>query len=670
MTVGPAGPRETRPVIDATGRAGTPARDARLLWALVALATLIFAATGWWKYRNFLYDDIDLAIFTQALSRLLDGSLWTSIRGMAWPGDHASWNLFLVAPLFAIARHPLTLVAVQSAALALGAVAVHRLARREIAHEGAALALAGAWLLHPALAHVALFEFHPEALSTTPLLFAFLELRRGRGGRCLAWSGLALLGKEDVALAVIAMGAYAATLARPGRWRTAGTLAVLGAATLALNLFVLKPMFAGAGGADYALMYREWGGSLPEVARNVVTQPLRAAAELQATPGDPFDTALKRGYWIELLLPFALAPLAAPLALLIALPIWLEHFLSWRYPQHAILNQYTALVLPFAAAAMVLGVARIVRGRERRVAPAAAAVVVTAAALGQVLYGPFRAEPRHWSQHVMPGPRDIALQDARKRMLARVPATGGVVASSEFLARLATRDSVHSANHILSGVHTFSLVSYRLPSEGISAAIVDVGRERGFTLVNPGTAARVRQVVEWNHLAPVDAAGDLVLFLAAPAETLALVVQDAPPDTVMRVGFVEGFEFLAARIATSRVAPREPLRLSTWWRRVGRPARHALTQFAMVNRTGEVVDDRVRYLGYTIAPPLTWPVGTPIRENYRLVLPPSLPPGAYTLGLRVWIQEGPPAPAETVDDALVASGGFIRIGEFAVVAAP
>jgi uncharacterized membrane protein len=655
----------------ATGRTETLARaeprtrHARLLWALVALQVLILSAAGAWKFRYFLYDDIDLAIFTQALSQLLHGSLWTSIRGMAWPGDHASWNLFLIAPLFALARHPLTLVVVQSAALALGAVAVHRLARREIAHDGAALALAAAWLLHPALAHMALFEFHPEALSTTALLFAFLELRRGRAVRCLAWSGLALLGKEDVALVVFAMGLYAATLTRPARWRLAGALAALAALALALNLLVLEPMFAGSGGAEYALMYREWGASPGEVARNVVTQPLRALSELLATPGDPFDTALKRGYWMELLLPLGFAPIASPLALLIALPIWLEHFLSWRYPQHAILNQYTALVLPFAAAAAVLGVARLARGRSARAAPVLAGVVLAAAVAGQVLYGPFRAQPRHWSQRVVPGPREVALREARERMLARVPAAGAVVASSEFLACLATRDGVHAANHLLSGAHTFSTRAYPVP-EGVAAAIVDVGRERGFTLVNAGTAQRWRELTARNGLVPADASGDLMLFLAAPAETLALIVQDAAPDTAARVAFLEGVEFLAARIEPARIARGEPVRLSTWWRRFAAPSRFLMTQLVVVNEAGEVVDDRVRYLGYTLAPAQSWAPLVPMREDYRLVLPADLAPGAYTLGMRLWLQGSPPAPAASRDGALERSGGFIRLGKFAI----
>jgi hypothetical protein len=161
-----------------------------------------------------------------------------------------------------------------------------------------------------------------------------------------------------------------------------------------------------------------------------------------------------------------------------------------------------------------------------------------------------------------------------------------------------------------------------------------------------------------------------MLFLRAPADAAALVVRDAPPDSAARVAFLEGFEFLTGRIATPRIAPGEPLRFSTWWRRSGAAARFAVTQIVVVDAAGEVVDDRVRFLGYTLAPPQEWAAGEPMREDYRLPLPPGFPPGAYTLGMRVWLQGSPPAPAETADGALAASGGFIPLGEFAVAAAP
>jgi hypothetical protein len=50
------------------------------------------------------------------------------------------------------------------------------------------------------------------------------------------------------------------------------------------------------------------------------------------------------------------------------------------------------------------------------------------------------------------------------------------------------------------------------------------------------------------------------------------------------------------------------------------------------------------------------------------MLPPGVAPGDYTLGMRVWAQGTPPAPAAVAGGALESSGGFVRIGEFTIEA--
>ena len=58
----------------------------RALFVLIAAQAVIFASLCAIKYHFLLYDDIDLAIFTQALANLLRGSLETPLRGMSWLG--------------------------------------------------------------------------------------------------------------------------------------------------------------------------------------------------------------------------------------------------------------------------------------------------------------------------------------------------------------------------------------------------------------------------------------------------------------------------------------------------------------------------------------------------------------------------------------------------------
>ena len=146
----------------------------------MALYGAVYGGLTAYKYRHYLYNDFDLAIFAHALSQILRGTLDESIGGMPWLGGHFAPVMFLLAPLWAIARHPLLLLLAQTAALASGAWAVRRIALREVRAPAAAVALPGLWLLHPALGYFNLFEFHPECFATPALLFAFDALRAGR----------------------------------------------------------------------------------------------------------------------------------------------------------------------------------------------------------------------------------------------------------------------------------------------------------------------------------------------------------------------------------------------------------------------------------------------------------------------------------------------------------
>lgn len=644
---------------------------------MILAYALVYSIACVYKYTHYLYDDIDLGIFVQAVNGLLHGSLDSSIRGGNWLGDHSSLNLFLIAPLYAVFRHPMTLLVLQSVILALGAVPVHALARRELNSHGAALALAAVYLLNPALGYTNLFEFHPEVLSTTALLFAIDGLRAGRLARTLWWSGLALLGKEDVALVVLGMSLYALTLrgepkgagesaaGMPSRrWRFAGALGLLGVVFLALNFLLIKPRF-GETGADYALMYREWGGSLGEVVLNVIRHPLGALSALQATPGDAFDTGLKRLYWIHVFLPVGFLAVLSPTLLLPAAPIVLEHFLSWRYPQHAILNQYTALVTPFVIAAAVLGVRNLVRWSAGvpRVAVRAAALAVACAMTGHMMFGPFRAEPLYWSERVSPTDAGRAMNRERDRMFRRLPKEGGVVASAEFLARVATRDA-HAMNHVLSGKQTFSLQDDPVP-EGVTAALVYLGKRGDFTLVNEGTSGRWRNLIERNGLVPTDAAGDLLLLERAASDTIALCeLTDGAPNSPVPVGYDErlrllGFDVLQSSVLRGTVVP-----IQTYWQREADVDSMYMTEFVVVDSTTQVVSRQLRFLGYTMFPAHDWPLGATVRETYRLVLPDGLPSGTYGLGVRIWIFGKPMRPATPDVIAVQATGGFVPLGAF------
>jgi uncharacterized membrane protein len=648
-------------------------RAKRALAVLIGLQCLIFVTVCTVKYRCLLYDDIDLALFTQALANLLRGSLATPLRGMSWLGDHSSFNLFLLVPLFAVFPSPVTLLVVQSVALALGAWPVYVLARRELENPGAALGFAALYLLYPAVGYLNLLEFHPEALSTPALLAAFAMMRSGRVAATAAWAALALLGKEDVALVVGAMGLYALGARRlPARFRMAAWLLGLAAASLALSFVVVKPRFA-SGAADYGRMYEAWGRTPGEVLGALLRHPFAALRALFFTPGDGRDTLFKQQYWVQMLLPLGFLPLAGPEVLLLALPVVFEHMLSWRTQQHTILYQYTALVIPFFVSAAVIGSSRLARrtaagpGAAARLALAALACALVSQGMFGALVGTRALQAARPLQRAWPNAEDRARAAQARRLLERVPAQGAVVAGPGLLTPLATRPVVHALHHVVTGVYTFSRQPMPIP-DSVTAVIADMSAARLLPLADLATGARLRELIQRNHLVAVEAAGDLLLYRRVPGPGLSLTaVADPQRPNPPRVVYDRQLAFVGDTLESNAVTLDGTLEFETRWRRTAVIDRVYIAEWLVLDAGDQIRIRRQHALGYLIEPPSDWPVGVDFRERVRLPLWHAVEPGAYRLAMLVGSQSHGHAALAIPDDSTVtASRGVVVLAPFTV----
>src|SRR3982751_2259890 len=89
--------------------------------AAVVLAFSLFGlwtATSWARWANFQYRTFDLAYYVQALWQLIHGRLEVTVENVPLLGYHVEPLALLIAPLFAVIRHPMLFVVVQNAALA------------------------------------------------------------------------------------------------------------------------------------------------------------------------------------------------------------------------------------------------------------------------------------------------------------------------------------------------------------------------------------------------------------------------------------------------------------------------------------------------------------------------------------------------------------------------
>lgn len=358
--------------LSAAGAPPAPARSAaltaaaawqalpRLLLALaVAAYGAFFCILTFSRYRAFEASAMDLGNLNQTIWNIAHGN-WFHLTNQ--PGIvnrlslHVEPILLPIAALYRLYPQPELLLALQAVTVALGAVPIFALARRQLRSEWAALPFALVYLLFPALQGALWFDFHPVTLAPAFLAAAFYFLVARRLGWYLLFAVLAASCKEEMALLVSLLGLYAWLVRKERRW---------GLWTMALSLaWALIAVFAiqgyfGAGNIHWD-RYAHLGESPAEILRTLLTQPGTVRAHLR--------DADAWGYSEALFAPVAFLALLAPEVLLIAAPSIALNLLS-AYPATRSVYElhYAAPIVPFIVMAAVMGLAHTRRHMERSI---------------------------------------------------------------------------------------------------------------------------------------------------------------------------------------------------------------------------------------------------------------------------------------------------------------
>jgi uncharacterized membrane protein len=394
-----------------------------------------FAALSALRQRAFATGRFDLGNMVQAVWWTAHGHplQMTNLHGqqISRLAAHVDPILAVFGPLWWIWPSPDLLLVTQALAVAAGAWPVFLLARKHLESARAALGFALAYLLYPATGWLTLNEFHPVALATPLLLFAFWYLDNDRLLPFALFAVAAAACKEEIGLVVAGFGLWYALAKR--RRAEGAVIATLGVAWSAIAIAVVIPHFHTAGESDFYGRYSEVGGSAGGIVKTAFTDPLRI---LEAA----FSTRDLR-YLLELIAPLAALCLLAPLALIAAVPELAINLLSATPTQTSIHFHYTAGLIPPLVIAAVLGAKRLTRWTV----PVAIAVVV-AAVLGNYRLGPITG----W-RHV-PGGAHFQATAARvtdhdriaARALTLIPKTAVVSATNTLGAHLSARRRVLS----------------------------------------------------------------------------------------------------------------------------------------------------------------------------------------------------------------------------------
>ena len=184
-------------------------RQVPLLLTVAILGySVLFIAVTWLKYRLYLYYDFDLATYNQSLWNTLRGHFFYVSTRQITLFLHLPIILFAILPLYAVFQRPELLLALLSIGLALGAVPVYCLAKKESGRSWG-LTWALLYLLNPLIASINLFEFHPDGLSIPFWIGALHSFRSNYLGLFLVCLAAALSCKELFFIPVVMFGIYA-----------------------------------------------------------------------------------------------------------------------------------------------------------------------------------------------------------------------------------------------------------------------------------------------------------------------------------------------------------------------------------------------------------------------------------------------------------------------------
>lgn len=390
---------------------------------LVLFYSLYFSLLTVEVHRGLGSSAYDFGLYDQGIWLLSRGeSPFVTLMGRNLFGDHSSFILLFIVPIYWITSSTSVLFVIQSIVLGLGAFPLYAYSRKALNSDAMGFVLAAAYLLHPAVGLTNVENFHPDSflgLLIGVVLWAALEKKWNWYWVAVV---LSLLVKEDVALVVLPIGLWVAVRrdVRRGLWTV-----FIALGTMALMFLVVMRSFTGIA------LRNSWRipfGGFSGLFRVAFRQPQELFRYLISD-----DRPI---YLFQLFTPTAMAFLIAPsIALTSALVIGLN-LLSTFWYQHQIGYHYSLVVVPSLLFGTAYGLAKLPKNARKRMLTA---VFVCALSFGYWLSPlPFaRSTVGQWSAA---NPAVIAAHD----LFLTIPEDSVVSAYHPLTAQLARRDRIYS----------------------------------------------------------------------------------------------------------------------------------------------------------------------------------------------------------------------------------
>ncbi len=417
-----------------------------LLILAIIFYILIFALVSLWKYQNFFYNALDLAIINQAFYNSAQGDWFgSSIHPPSYWGDHFSPIILLLLPFYLIKRVPQTLLVLQSIILGLSAWPLYLIAKTVLG-KNFALIIASAWLVNPVVQNTNLFEFSllPAAIFFLFWVWYFYQRKNFLG--FLIFSTLALLVREDASLVIIMFGLLGWWQKRNWQWLITPILLGVG---YFIGALTVSKNFAPDQSYKFFIYY-PW---LPE---------------LLTRPWLPIFYLLRINnliYLAGLGLTLVFIPFLSPLYLLPGLIISAQLILGSSGGSQTLLEtHYSSLLLPTLFVAAVYGWQKIINHQPTKLIrlinqyqQLTIIIFVVGVIYSSLTLGPLLGV---WQKINAP-----SATTAKQELINLIPKDAAVAAGYDLLAQLSSRPKIYSFNYAFLGKQQFLSNDYNLPPD-------------------------------------------------------------------------------------------------------------------------------------------------------------------------------------------------------------
>ena len=246
------------------------------LLSIISFYSAIGIFFAYFKWDNFLYKQLDLSIFVNALKQPWSNFLYSTIQGHNYLGDHFMPYLILIKPLFDLFNQsPMALLILGVIIIALWFIPIYLIAKQILGDRWSK------WItvfiaLNPVLLTMNLYEFHPESLGILFLLWAFYFYQKNNFFTFSLFYFFTLISREDAFLFLLPFIIFALLDKRDKKW---WLLPIVSLTYLPIAYSIIGH-FNPSGQSIFFKYYGWLGGSLGAMIWNSLTQPWRLMGRL------------------------------------------------------------------------------------------------------------------------------------------------------------------------------------------------------------------------------------------------------------------------------------------------------------------------------------------------------------------------------------------------------